>query len=460
MSPTLYGSQNRVTQRGIYLELTTDRASREELADWISAFDAAVPQWLQFWGMPANAADGWLVRGLVVEDVAAFRATGDIPDAVPTFPYGYAAKGRLWVRVQDTSHYTRHLVLHEGVHALAIELFGGTGPTWYMEATAELLATHRDRVITASSDPISPANALLAQRDDFRINRIPRSKREAPLWGRFKVIDEHRNSGALPRLDSVLNLPVDLKGAVEEYTWCWVAAMMMTHYPDTRDVFLRAARNGYDRSPAFTSRLYRELQPQWPVVRARWRVALQELDYGYDWSRHGLTVSTDDSRYSGQAMSLSVAADQGWQSAGVWFPARSQVRIVAEGKCRVMTASSAVDTDIPSDGQGTSNPVDWMSGPAGVTGRFHRGNPLGQLRVWLLPIAPEDGRFLRPADIRPVVPLRSSAAGMTELETGLVVRVDQPSWLLFRVNDGCGELGTFQLADNEGFLRVEVSSVQ
>ena len=60
---------------------------------------------------------------------ATFRSHGLIPIQVPDFNFGYALNQQIWIKAQPSEYYTRHLVLHEGVHAYMFDAFGGAEST-------------------------------------------------------------------------------------------------------------------------------------------------------------------------------------------------------------------------------------------------------------------------------------------------------------------------------------------
>lgn len=432
---TLLADENNFTEFGLltregqHLRLTSDVDDPKLLNDLVQSFDDSVPQWLAFWGVPEAQVANWKIQAYLMRNVDTFRKSGALPDHIPRFEHGYSTLTTIWVRYQDTTYYNRHLVLHEGVHSLAFELFGAGGPSWFMEGTAELLALHRNRVPVPSKQPRSelPANALvLAQSmDAFTINQLPRNRLDTPGWGRYKIVARHREAGTVPTLKSVLKLPTELNGEVEAYTWCWAASSLFTQSPESREAFLKAARRGSDQTEAFTSEFYRDVAEQWPVLSARWRLMMNDLDYGFDWSRHQVTLSTSDSRASGAPIQMSVTPDQSWQSVGVWFPKDARLRFAVDGRCHVTP--------------------DWVSEPAGITLEYNRGHPLGQLQVCVLPIATPAGATIPHLDIRPVISradmARSAAIAKDESTSGptpkmgsTVVVITEPSWVLLRIN--------------------------
>ncbi|MFG0265668.1 MAG: hypothetical protein ACF8AM_11050 [Rhodopirellula sp. JB055] len=418
-----------LTRESQHLRLTSDVDDPALLDDLIRSFEDALPQWLAFWNVPESRIANWKIQAYLMRNVDTFRQSGALPDYLPRFQHGFATPHTIWIRYQDTTYYNRHLVLHEAVHSLAFELFGAGGPSWYMEGTAELLALHRDRVPTPSRQRRMgvPGNAgVLAQSmDPFTINQLPRNRIDTPGWGRYKIVSQHREAGTLPTLKSVLKLPMELNGEVEAYTWCWAASSLFTNAPESRTSFLNAARRGSDQTEAFTSEFYRDVAEQWPVLSARWRLMMNDLDYGFDWSRHQVKLSTSDPRASGAPFQVRVTPDQSWQSVGMWFPKGAKLRFTAKGRCHVTP--------------------DWVSEPAGITLEYHRGDPLGQLQVCVLPIATPAEATIPGLDIRPVLTRTDvskfkantpdgSSDDSTPIPGSNVIAINEPSWVLLRIN--------------------------
>jgi hypothetical protein len=335
---------------------------------------------------------------------------------VPEFPFGYALGNQVFVLAQQSDYYTRHLLLHEGIHSLAFFHFGGAGPTWFREGTAELLATH------------SGKNAAT------RINVIPESREAVPYWGRFKLMNELRAKAVVPTLDAVMAYQPDLRGDVESYGWSWAAAMLLSTYPEYRDAMRRAAARGRNEGPGFNRKLRQDLRTDWPILAARWRLMCHDLDYGFDWSREQVTLSARDPKWDGKPIRMEVSASRGWQSTGVRIPGRAKLRVSASG--RVTLAR-------------TSKP--WISEPAGITYQYHRGRPLGQLLLAVLPNAHDaEATTIKPLAVRAIgldaVQDQTSAGQEARLQ------IDAYSWLLFRVNDHVGDLG-----DNTGAYQVTIT---
>ena len=384
--------------------LITDCGDETLLNEFAESFDQAVDQWRQFWELPEGSLAQWRVSAFVMRDKNRFRAAGHLPSHVPDFAFGYAAGSTVWVTEQKSEYYTRHLLLHEGVHALMFSQFGGAGPSWFMEGTAELLAVHAGKS------------------DQLIVNRVPANRQSVPYWGRFKLLSQRRDEGRVPTLQSVMRFPRELNADVESYGWSWAAVMLLSRYADTAPTFQSAARNGRDSSPKFNLQLQRELRNQWPLLCARWRLLCQSMDYGFDWESERVDLSMRDPMWDQSARTVSIASDRGWQSIGVRLQPGMRLKLTPSGRCEL-----------------AAKPKPWISEPNGITVRYYRGRPLGQLIGMLVPNVPETTERLKPFDV-------FSVGAATEIS------VKQHSWLVLRVNDAIGELD-----DNQGAYRVEIS---
>ncbi|TWU58718.1 hypothetical protein Poly51_14980 [Rubripirellula tenax] len=390
---------------GRFIELTTDLESRDEADALVASFDAAVDQWTSFWNLSSDSVADWKVSAMVMRDKSHFAAEGLIPDHVPDFPYGYAYNDSVWVMAQPSQYYTRHLLLHEGVHSLAFHCFDGAGPTWFMEGTAELLATH-----TGDGKLI-------------RTITVPTDRDDVPYWGRFKKLNQVRTDGSVPPIETVMAYPPTLSGDVETYTLSWAAASLFAGYPEYRETFESAVQSGRDSGPTFNRQFYSRLSKTWPIVAARWRILANDFDFGFDWEQQRLSISTSDPLWDGKPIKFSVRSDVGWQSPGIRIPAGASVKIEATGQVTL-----------------ADEPKPWISEPPGVTIDYVGGRPLGQLIACVLPNqTPREGNL---------PPLMVQTVGNDS-----VIEVESHSWLLFKVNDAVGDLG-----NNRGTYELTILS--
>ncbi len=393
-------SDDLFTVDGKYLRLVTDLPANDSLQQFVDTFDAAVPMWLEYWNRDAGAVDGWRMTGYLMSSKSEFQKRGLIASSLPEFTNAYQSGDKFWVVTQPSDYYTLHLMLHEGAHGIAYRLFGGAGPPWYMEGTAEFLATH--------------------QRDiaGLRLGVIPLSKEASPYWGRIGLINDRRQAGKIPTIESVMRYGDTAHREVEPYAWSWMSALLMEMYPEYRERFRAAAPGGSDASPQFTRQFYQSLRTEWPVLSARWQLLCNDLEYGFDRERNRVSLDTSLPLLGSEPLTMQLHADQGWQSAPARVEAGKKVTIDAVGKYQLREQAA------------------WESEADGVSISYHRGLPWGRVVACIVPEA---------ASIGPYLPM------LTILSIGSHGEfiVPQNGWLLVKVNDFPSSLG-----DNQGELEL------
>jgi len=383
---------------GKRLALYTDLPSDAEVDVLPEAFDQAFPQWCAYFGKnPADYAD-WRMTGFVIKDRQKFESLGLLPAELPPFENGYCRNYDLWLYEQPSAYYRRHLLLHEGTHGFMNSLLGGCGPPWYMEATAELLSTHRWR------DGRLELNFVPAHRDDVS------------MWGRIKIIEDAYAARRAKSLKSVVDRPRSGQWETEMYAWCWAAATFLDRHPRYQARF-RQLWQFVDRD--LSARFYELFAPDWATVAEEWQLFVANLDYGYDVGRMALDFSPGRP-LSADGAPVAVAADRGWQNTGLRLEAGVAYALRASGRYQV-----------------ADQPKIWWCEPGGVTIRYYRGQPLGILLAAVRPDAVAAG---------PSALLWPTVVGL-----GATLTPKQSGTLFLRINDSAGELG-----DNKGTLTVEV----
>jgi hypothetical protein len=146
-----------------------------------------------------------------------------------------------------------------------------------------------------------------------------------------------------------------------------------------------------------------------------------DLDYGFAWAREQVDLSIRDRLWNGQPLTVPIAANRGWQSIGVRLGPGMRIKLTPSGQVTL-----------------ADQPKPWTSEPPGVTIRYHRGRPLGQLLATIVPNLPAESETIANLDVQPIVE-------PTTLE------INEHCWLLLRVNDFVGEL-----ADNRGAYTVRI----
>jgi hypothetical protein len=375
------------TLRGKHLTLQTDVRDRPDVDELTSVFDLAVPQWCELFGIDSAKLADWHQTAAIIADRTRFERAGLFPRDIPQFPAGYQRGDDIWVYVQQGDYYTRHLLLHEGTHAVMQQFLGGLGAPWYAEGMAELVG--------------------LNQWGDGRltIGHAVTSRDEVPYWGRVALIRKAVEDGELKSLVDVLQLPGVSFRQVESYAWAWAACEFLSHHPLSKDVFAKLIDHCEDDPDSFNRRLTEPLADCWAELEFEWRQMLIEIDYGYDVVR---AASSNAEPVNGRFGRFSIAADRGWQNTGI---------AVARGQS--VTIRAAGEFQIANDGQ------PWPCQANGVTIEYYRGRPLGRLVAAVLPstaAGTSADEFLRELSVIDVGP---SATIMPEVDGQLLLRLNE-----------------------------------
>jgi hypothetical protein len=387
---------------GRHLVLFTDVAAESSIEELPAVFDAAFPQWCEHLGLDSTANAGWQMRGFLVKDQARFEAVGLWPDDLPQFLNGYTRGREFWLYNQSSEYYRRHLMLHEGVHGIMFSLQRSSGPAWYMEGVAELLATHcwLDRKLTLPYFPVSAA--------------------EVPKLGRIEIVQTQFKAGNAKYLRDVLALENRHYLENEPYAWSWTAAAFLYGHPAYRDRFRAMLKE----------RARGELNDQLKEVYAEdarqlgeeWQVFIGELAHGYDFERTRLDFAPAKMPLeANKPAKVSISADRGWQNTGLRLEAGKQYKLTAAGRYTLAKV-----------------PAPWTSEPGGVTIRYHRGMPLG---IVLAVVRPQEAAAGPSPFFNPQV-----------IGLGATIGPRQTGTLYLRINDFAGEL-----ADNSGAAEVSVT---
>jgi hypothetical protein len=385
---------------GKHITLYTDLKPSPEVDGLPAVFDLAFAQWCAFFGLdPVKYAD-WRMSGFLMQDKARFRQAGLLPPHVPAALPGYSINHELWLNEQPSDYYRRHLFLHEGTHGFMNTLLGGCGPTWYMEGLAELLGTHR------------------WHEGRLTLGYMPANRDEVPYWGRSKLVKDAAEAGRARPLKEVVELALTSTNQVEGYAWSWAAAVFLDHHPQYQKRFRSLEK--YILDGTVTREFYRLFAADWPQMCEEWQLFIAGMEYGYDLGRTAIDFAPGKPLPADGA-SVTIAADRGWQNAGVRLEAGAKYALRASGRYQV-----------------ADKPQPWPCEPGGVSIRYYQGRPLGMLLAAVRPDKPE-----------PDAP--SALLKPIEVGLGTTLTPERSGTLFFKINDSAGEL-----ADNAGELKVEV----
>jgi hypothetical protein len=272
-----------------------------------------------------------------------------------------------------------------------------------MEGIAELLATHRwhDGKLLL---PYFPAN-----------------KADVPKLGRIEIVQTQFREGKAIYFRDVLALESRMYLENEPYAWSWAAAAFLYNHPAYRDRFrTMMKRAAYDN---LNDQLKEIFADDARSLGDEWQVFVSELSHGYDFARTRLDLTTAKvAPKSGTPIKLTIAADRGWQNAGLQLAAGKRYTLTGSGQFTL-----------------AREPKPWVSEAGGVTILYHRGLPLGILLAVVRPDEAVQGPspFFKPE----VIGLRAT------------IEPKQTGTLFLRVNDFAGEL-----SDNAGAAEVEVAA--
>jgi hypothetical protein len=366
-------------------------------------FDAAIPQWSEYFGVDAATSESWRQVGYLMQDKTRFITARLLPNNLPPFLHGYQRGSELWLYEQPSDYYRRHLLLHEGTHGFMKRFLGGAGPPWYMEGTAELFGTHRwqDKQLT--------------------LRWFPEDKELTSFWGRIKVVQDEVRAGSGREITNILRFDKTAHLRVEPYAWSWAVAAFFDSHPVYRDRFRELRKFAPDDTFTFSQRFYDSLQDDWPSVARQWHLFVANMDYGFDVAREAIDAKPAvDLPLEGATVSL--AANRGWQSAGYRLESGTRYKLEAAGRYQL-----------------ADQPKIWWCEPNGVTIRYHKGLPLGMLLGAIVDESAPDGGAL------PLIAPRAIGLGGE-------YPIEEGGTLYLRINDSPAEL-----EDNAGSLEIRIT---
>jgi hypothetical protein len=329
---------------GTYLTLYTDLDPARAVDEIPKVFDLAVPQWAHYFGIELDRLNGWHLIGCLMKEPDRFRRVRLFTDGLPPFKNGFHLGRQIWVYDQPTDYYRRHLVLHEGVHAIMRQRMGGTGPPWFREGMAEHLATHRWSA------------------GKLRVAMTPRRREDVSGWGRIEAMRRAFQRGQARMLREVWGFPNEAFNEDEAYAWCWGAVAYLDGHPQFRKRFRSMLERVADETITFTQQLQLLFIDELRELDEQWQIFISGIDYGYDFRRNAVEYGPGKP-LPAEGGTVAIRTDRGWQSTGIRLEKGKTYRLTATGRFQV-----ALERGQP-----------WISEAGGVTLRYYRGLPLGML---------------------------------------------------------------------------------
>lgn len=346
--------------RSTHCTMVTDLPSSAAVDEIPNVVDAAMETWIERFGLFAEDLKSWRLRVYLIGERRRFDANRLMPES-DQFPHGYALGYEVWLYDQPTDYYRRHLVLHEATHALMMTKLGGCGPAWYMEGIAELYGTHTWNSATQS----------------LQLATFPANKQEAPHWGRVRLIQDalkkqsknkrSKVNPTVPSLEALMKVDNRFAMSVDTYAWLWALAKFM----DTHQRYQKRWRelSNHVLETDFDAQFLKAFATDRNRLDQEWRLFLTKISYGYDIQREAINFYSGRSFEKGrtsQSVKVSIAADQGWQSAGLIVEAGKKYQIQTEGRAVIGREA---------------NGDPWPCEAGGITLAYEGGRPLGELHA-------------------------------------------------------------------------------
>lgn len=417
IDPQLVAANGLRTIEGKHLTIYTDVPSRDAIEELTSIFDAAVPQWCEYFGTPMERTKPWRMHVFLIRDKERFERAGLVPDDLPKFPAGINRGHEIWFFVQPDDYYTRHLLLHEGTHAFMQWFGNGVGAPWYAEGMAELLGLHS------------------WEEGKLKIGHRVSATSESPGWGRPKLIKDwvegNRDGDNDKALRDILWTPNRAFADVENYAWCWAACDFLSQHPLSKDRFGDLKKHVH-RSPERFNRKFQQIfAEQLDILERDWAWFIRELDYGYSISR-GVLSELRLSEEADKENRYELKTDRSWQYLNMKVKAGQKFRVSAKGRFEV--GSSLVN--------GQRKP--WPCESNGITIDWFGGRPIGELQLMIVP-----------ADKNVAVLPRICSKAPVSVGNGKVIVADVNGMLCFRINESPANL-----SDNRGKLELAIEKVE
>ena len=370
--------------------------------------DAMLATWEEFFGELPPAADGseYRVTGYLMRDRELFLAAGLVKENTLLSYHGRQIGAEFWLNDQSRDYYRRHLLLHEATHAFMRHLPGEAIdlPMWYLEGMAEMLATH-----------------LVAEDGTVEFNVMPVDRSRFLGFERITIVQRDVKANGVRPLSAITQFGADDFTKVESYAWCWALCRFLDSHPKYRSRFRKIARELIDIP--FRQNMATLYAPDMKQLQTEWLLFAANVEHGFDFER--AQVEFREGRPIIGRAEATVRSDRGWQSAEILVEAGRPYLVTAVGRFTL-----------------ADHPKPWVSEANGVSIRYSRGRPLGQLQASVLDTDSGDG------------PPGASMLREVALGNEAVFEAVQTGTLYLRINDDWGEL-----SDNRGSVSVTVEPI-
>ena len=417
---------------GKHLILFSDIRDADKAYDLIQSYDAAVPQWCEYFGVDVKRAAGWKLRAFLLQgpnQTQRFEQAKLFTEKLPPFAAGYQKNHNIYLYDQPGPYYSRHLLLHEGTHAFMQWFLNGYGAPWYSEGIAEKLAVHQ------------------RTEDSVKLNYRLTSRDDAPYWGRVKLIKDEYVAGDAMTLSDVLAIPSESFRNVRYYAWAWAGCEFFDNHPLTKQAFNELKQSAALPPEQFNAAFKEKIKPDWEQLVKDWAIFIEEMDYGVEIQRSRIVQATNLDKANPDAHHYSIQTDHGWQQTTLTVQAGDRLKIQSSGRFTVsqtVAPGPSTGDQLPS-AAGKTYP--WYCESNGVTLEYYRGQPLGMLTAGVLFSDPDRQNTKGTLAWRVI----SIPAAGPERE----ITIPADGVLCFRINESPAKL-----SDNKGALDVRCQRLQ
>jgi len=348
------------------LILLTD-VSDEEVSKLPALADRLFEKLTEHFGDLPQAFDGsgFQVTGHLISDEARFRSAGLMPQKGFTFKHGRHLNYQFWIFDSEFDYYRRHLLFHEFIHCFMTCESGmqNIPSLWYIEGMAEYFGTHRLHTNGRIEFGILPE-----QFDGYegwgRISELRRTFERRPAANSTAA-----QQLAIPTLNEVMPDTVNNFQQDSQYATSWALCWMLNSHP--KYMQLSAALTPMKTRRKFVRAVAGFRDSDQPRFNVDWLLTIESLLENFDLERsfavHSDSVFSSVDLAASGPQPISLRADRGWQDTGLRLVAGDSVKLVCTGRYSV-----------------DDQPTAWISEPQGVSIRYVRGLPLGQVVATLV----------------------------------------------------------------------------
>ena len=386
-----------------HVELITD-LTPEKSAPLMPAVEALHPFLEKYFGALPPARDGsvYKITGYLMADRDKFFASGLAKEKLVGTFHGRQIGAEFWLNDQTLDYYRRHLLLHEIIHCYMRHLPNNDDfAMWYMEGMAELIATHHE------------------EDGQFEFSVMPRDRSRFSGLERIVILQRDVKTRGVRSIGEITGFKAQSFADVEAYAWCWALCRFLDSHPAYQKPFRDLAKKlGQVPFRATLNSLYEVRRDQFAT---EWALFANGIAHGYDFER--AAIKFVDGQPLSTPKTVSIESDRGWQSSGIAVERGRQYLVRASGQFSL-----------------AQEPKPWISEANGVSIRYERGRPIGQLLGAIH--SREKGDDATAETMHNDFSLGNDAK-FTAAVSGT---------LYLRINDHWGEL-----ADNKGTLSVTIA---